>query len=305
MEIDGQVESDSESEEAEEGGKATRKQHSKEAIKSSGHERKKQNKNGEEDELEEKVEAPRQKRTTKKKSHKMNDSDGESEAGEAASGKKKRNKKASSKDQKEAENKEKQTKKKGKEQDKKQKKNPAASSSSSSASNSSDEESLSEEELTRLKEQVEEKKKLISTMRNKPWRMVKKLALLREAQAFVEKFEGALGKGKGKKFYAYKMMMAKKWVKFKRDFDNFKTQCIPWEMKIKEVESHFGSSVASYFIFLRWMYGVNLVLFGLIFGLVIIPEILMGIPYGSIPRKTVPRAEQATAMDFSVLWDFE
>lgn len=36
---------------------------------------------------------------------------------------------------------------------------------------------------------------------------------------------------------------------------------------------HFGSSVASYFIFLRWMYGVNLVLFGLIFGLVIIPEV--------------------------------
>uniref|UniRef100_A0A8C3F185 Transmembrane channel-like protein n=1 Tax=Corvus moneduloides TaxID=1196302 RepID=A0A8C3F185_CORMO len=156
-----------------------------------------------------------------------------------------------------------------------------------------------------LKEQVEQKKKLISTMRNKPWRMVKKLSVLREAQDFVEKFEGALGKGKGKKLYAYKMMMAKKWVKFKRDFENFKTQCIPWEMKIKEVESHFGSSVASYFIFLRWMYGVNLVLFGLIFGLVIIPEVLMGMPYGSMPRKTVPRAEQATAMDFSVLWDFE
>lgn len=31
----------------------------------------------------------------------------------------------------------------------------------------------------------------------------------------------------------------------------------------------------------------------------------MGMPYGSMPRKTVPRAEQATAMDFSVLWDFE
>lgn len=26
-------------------------------------------------------------------------------------------------------------------------------------------------------------------------------------------------------------------MKFKRDFENFKTQCIPWEMKIKEVES--------------------------------------------------------------------
>lgn len=30
----------------------------------------------------------------------------------------------------------------------------------------------------------------------------------------------------------------------------------------------------------------------------------MGQPYGSIPRKTVPRAEEANAMDFAVLWDF-
>ncbi|XP_075437822.1 transmembrane channel-like protein 2, partial [Ascaphus truei] len=173
------------------------------------------------------------------------------------------------------------------------------------SSSSSDEESITEEEMVKLMEQVEEKKKLISTIRNKSWRMKKKLSVLRHAQHFVEKFEGALGKGKGKKFYAYKIMMLKKWIKFKRDFENFKTACIPWERKIKEVESHFGSSVASYFIFLRWMYGVNLVLFGLIFGLVVIPEILMGMPYGSLPRKNVPRKEEKTAMDFSVLWDFE
>lgn len=29
-------------------------------------------------------------------------------------------------------------------------------------------------------------------------------------------------------------------MKFKRDFENFKTTCIPWEMKIKEIESRFG-----------------------------------------------------------------
>lgn len=28
-----------------------------------------------------------------------------------------------------------------------------------------------------------------------------------------------------------------KLIKFKRDFENFKTACIPWERKIKEVES--------------------------------------------------------------------
>ncbi|XP_031760436.1 transmembrane channel-like protein 2 [Xenopus tropicalis] len=196
-------------------------------------------------------------------------------------------------------------KKTGKKNEQKKDAQKKKKSSSDSSSTSSDEESLNEEEMAKLMENVEEKKKLISTIRNKPWRMKKKLLVLRDAQKFVEKFEGALGKGKGKKFYAYKVMMLKKWIKFKRDFENFKTACIPWEMKIKEVESHFGSSVASYFIFLRWMYGVNLVLFGLIFGLVVIPEILMGLPYGSLPRKTVPRNEEKTAMDFSVLWDFE
>ncbi|NXE45495.1 TMC2 protein, partial [Casuarius casuarius] len=261
-------------------------------------------KDKEEDESKEEDNGPRQNRASKRKKHQRKNSDGK-KTEEGVSHKRERDKKAPTKEQKDSENKEKKTnKEKGKERENKEKKE-RKNSTPSTTSSSSDEESLSEEELAMLMEQVEQKKKLISTMRNKPWRMVKKLSMLREAQAFVEKFEGALGKGKGKKLYAYKIMMAKKWVKFKRDFANFKTQCIPWEMKIKEVESHFGSSVASYFIFLRWMYGVNLVLFGLIFGLVIIPEVLMGMPYGSMPRKTVPRAEQATAMDFSVLWDFE
>ncbi|KAM3610302.1 uncharacterized protein V6R79_002017 [Siganus canaliculatus] len=165
-------------------------------------------------------------------------------------------------------------------------------------------ESLTPEELEKLKEAVDERKKLIQTLRGKPWSMKKKLDTLRESQEFLEKYEGALGKGKGRKLYAYKVMMTKKWMKFQRDFENFKTACIPWEMKIKEIESHFGSSVASYFIFLRWMYGINMILFGLTFGLVMVPEALMGRPYGSIPRKTVPRAEEAGAMDFAVLWDF-
>uniref|UniRef100_H2MA69 Transmembrane channel-like protein n=1 Tax=Oryzias latipes TaxID=8090 RepID=H2MA69_ORYLA len=164
-------------------------------------------------------------------------------------------------------------------------------------------ESLSPDELEKLKEAVDEKKKLIQSLRGKPWPMKKKLVTL-ESQQFLEKYEGALGKGKGRKLYAYKVMMTKKWMKFQRDFENFKTACIPWEMKIKEIESHFGSSVASYFIFLRWMYGINMILFGLTFGLVMVPEALMGRPYGSIPRKTVPRAEEASAMDFAVLWDF-
>ncbi|XP_036385376.1 transmembrane channel-like protein 2-A isoform X2 [Megalops cyprinoides] len=248
--------------------------------------------------------APKKRRgANKKKAAKVQDSeDSEEESGGKAS------RRGANKKQKEAQNKEKKGdakdkgKDKGKDNDKDKKKKKKKDNSN--ADSEEEEESLSEGEMARLMEEVEEKKKLISNMRNKPWRMNRRLQNLKEAQQFVDKFEGALGKGKGRKLFAYKVMMMKKWVKFQRDFENFKTACIPWERKIKEVESHFGSSVASYFIFLRWMYGMNLVLFGFTFGLVVIPEVLMGLPYGSIPRKTVPRAEQEHAMDYSVLMDF-
>ncbi|KAI1904926.1 hypothetical protein AGOR_G00010710, partial [Albula goreensis] len=251
-------------------------------------------------------EAPKKRRgNNKKKAAKDDSEDSEEEKGGKANrrgGNKKQKEEQNSKDKKgDAKGKGK-DKDKGNGKDKKKKKD--SSSSDSNSGSEKEEESMSEGEMAKLMEEVEEKKKLISNIRNKPWRMKRRLTHLKEAQQFVDKFEGALGKGKGRKLYAYKVMMMKKWIKFQRDFENFKTACIPWERKIKEVESHFGSSVASYFIFLRWMYGMNLVLFGFTFGLVVIPEVLMGLPYGSIPRKTVPRPEQPNAMDYSVLMDF-
>ncbi|KAM4634120.1 transmembrane channel-like protein 2-A [Polymixia lowei] len=246
----------------------------------------------------------------KKKGGKAQDSDEDSEEEKGSKGKKKGGKKQ--KEEEDSKDKKGDAKGKGKgkgkdkddDKDKKKKKKGDSSSDSDKGSNDEDDDSMSEGEMARLMEEVEEKKKLIANIRNKPWRMKRRLTHLKEAQQFVDKFEGALGKGKGRKWYAYKVMMTKKWIKFQRDFENFRTACIPWERKIKEVESHFGSSVASYFIFLRWMYGMNLVLFGFTFGLVVIPEVLMGLPYGSLPRKTVPREEQDTAQDYSVLMDF-
>ncbi|XP_022600314.1 transmembrane channel-like protein 2 [Seriola dumerili] len=266
---------------------------------------------GGDDEDESDDEAPKRKRggaANKRKGGKAQNSDEDSDEGKGKKGRKGGGKKGG-KEEEESKGKKGDTKGKDKGKDKdddkdKKKKKKKDDSSSDSNSDSDEEESMSEGEMARLMEEVEEKKKLIANIRNKPWRMKRRLTHLKEAQEFVDKFEGALGKGKGRKWYAYKVMMTKKWIKFQRDFENFRTACIPWERKIKEVESHFGSSVASYFIFLRWMYGMNLVLFGFTFGLVVIPEVLMGLPYGSIPRKTVPRAEQATAQDYSVLMDF-
>ncbi|XP_035524096.1 transmembrane channel-like protein 2-A [Morone saxatilis] len=267
---------------------------------------------GDDDEDESEDEAPKKKRggaANKKKGGKAQDSDEEDSDADKGKKGKKGGKKGGKEEEDSKGKKGDKGKNKGKDEDndkdkKKKKKKDDSSSDSNSNSDDEEEDSMSEGEMARLMEEVEEKKKLIANIRNKPWRMKRRLVHLKEAQQFVDKFEGALGKGKGRKWYAYKVMMTKKWIKFQRDFENFRTACIPWERKIKEVESHFGSSVASYFIFLRWMYGMNLVLFGFTFGLVVLPEVLMGLPYGSIPRKTVPRAEQDTAQDYSVLMDF-
>ncbi|KAM9447115.1 transmembrane channel-like protein 1 [Clarias gariepinus] len=179
----------------------------------------------------------------------------------------------------------------------------------SDTSSSSDEEllvdSLSEEEMEKLIKAINERKKLIATLKAQPWPMKKKLSMLRKSQVFIEKYEGILGKTNRRRFYTCKAMMTKKWMKIQRHFNNFKMACIPWEMKIKEIESHFGSAVASYFILLRWMFGINIILFCLSFGLVMFPEALMGLPYGSIPRKTIPREEQAIASNLDIIWDIE
>ena len=43
---------------------------------------------------------------------------------------------------------------------------------------------------------------------------------------------------------------------------------------MKEVEGHFGTAVVSYFVFLRWLFVMNLVIFALWFGFVTVPQII-------------------------------
>ena len=43
---------------------------------------------------------------------------------------------------------------------------------------------------------------------------------------------------------------------------------------MKEVEGHFGTAVVSYFIFLRFLFIMNLLIFALWFGFVVIPGII-------------------------------
>ena len=43
---------------------------------------------------------------------------------------------------------------------------------------------------------------------------------------------------------------------------------------MKEVEGHFGTAVVSYFVFLRWLFFMNLIIFLLWFGLAVFPQLI-------------------------------
>jgi hypothetical protein len=51
---------------------------------------------------------------------------------------------------------------------------------------------------------------------------------------------------------------------------------IPWEGRIKSIESQFGSVVSSYFLFLRWVIMVNFIMSSVILLFVMMPEVLVG-----------------------------
>ncbi|XP_023376710.1 transmembrane channel-like protein 3, partial [Pteropus vampyrus] len=114
---------------------------------------------------------------------------------------------------------------------------------------------------------IQFQKDLMANIRCRPWTMGQKLRALRRAKEIVLKFEGRLTRTRG-----YQAAGAELWRRFARLAHNFVVIFIPWEMRIKKIESHFGSGVASYFIFLRWLFGINIVLTMMTGAFIVIPE---------------------------------
>ncbi|XP_052761311.1 transmembrane channel-like protein 5 isoform X2 [Mya arenaria] len=64
------------------------------------------------------------------------------------------------------------------------------------------------------------------------------------------------------------------WKHFKYNMAEFGYFLKLWRGHLKKIEGHFGTSVLSYFLFLKWLFYINIPVFVLTFGFVILPQIL-------------------------------
>eukprot|EP00063_Salmo_salar_P057173 XP_014032008.1 PREDICTED: transmembrane channel-like protein 3 [Salmo salar] len=144
---------------------------------------------------------------------------------------------------------------------------------------------------------IQFQKEIIANIRTRAWPMRRKLKALKQAREIVLKYEGRLTRTRG-----YQAAGADLLKKVSRLLYNIVVLFIPWEMRIKKIESHFGSGVASYFIFLRWLFGINIVLTVMTGAFIVIPELLAGEPFGTTRSKTIPKEHLASAQDLDTIW---
>ncbi|KYB28534.1 hypothetical protein TcasGA2_TC032516 [Tribolium castaneum] len=136
-------------------------------------------------------------------------------------------------------------------------------------------EAVSQEEIF---ENIKLHKEVLSNVKMQPWNMRKKLKLVVQAKAYIKQHEGALqerlaqSRSTRDMLARWNIYLIKKWQHYRRELANLSNWLVPWERKIKEIESHFGSVVASYFLFLRWLFWVNVVLGIVLISFVAVPE---------------------------------
>ncbi|KAM9837810.1 transmembrane channel-like protein 3 [Aulostomus maculatus] len=168
---------------------------------------------------------------------------------------------------------------------------------SSSDDEDKDDERVDSNDPEEMFQNIQYQKEIIANIRTRPWPMRRKLKVLKQAREIVVRYEGRLTRTRG-----YQTAGADLLKKLYRLLYNVVVVFIPWEVRIKKIESHFGSGVASYFIFLRWLFGINIVLTIMTGAFIVLPELLAGAPFGTTRSKTIPKEHLASAQDLDTIW---
>uniref|UniRef100_A0A672ZSZ6 Transmembrane channel-like protein n=1 Tax=Sphaeramia orbicularis TaxID=375764 RepID=A0A672ZSZ6_9TELE len=113
---------------------------------------------------------------------------------------------------------------------------------------------------------IQHQKEIIANIRTRPWPMRRKLKVLKQAREIVLKYEGRLTRTRG--------------------YQTAGADSLTWCRSPLQVTSAQG--VASYFIFLRWLFGINI--------------LLAGAPFGTTRSKTIPKEHLASAQDLDTIW---
>ncbi|XP_045116158.1 uncharacterized protein LOC123507406 isoform X2 [Portunus trituberculatus] len=168
---------------------------------------------------------------------------------------------------------------------------------------------LSEEE--EVAETLRIHKEVVAGVRLQPWPIARKLRLARASREYIRRHEGELEERLAQSTSTWDVLLHC-FIRARRVLRGgvravyvWVSGLEPWQGRIKTIESHFGSAVASYFTFLRWVLGLNVALVALLAAFVIIPEFLASDRDSAGERKSILPWERISAYDFKVLWDFE
>ncbi|XP_068243127.1 transmembrane channel-like protein [Palaemon carinicauda] len=154
-------------------------------------------------------------------------------------------------------------------------------------------------------------KEVLAGVSQQCWPIERKLRLARTSREYIKKHEGEMEQRLAQST-STKDVLLRYFIRFRRlvrigiqTVYQWITGLELWQNRIKTIESHFGSAVASYFTFLRWVLGLNVTLVAVLSAFVIIPEFLAADRSRAGERKTLLPTDVITAYDFKVMWDFE
>ena len=70
------------------------------------------------------------------------------------------------------------------------------------------------------------------------------------------------------------MSVFQSWIRFKESVAELRYAFELWQSHFKVIEGHFGTSVTSYFRFIKWLLFLNIPTFFLTFAFVVLPQLL-------------------------------